>query len=296
MAESALSEKLKNPDFVATLLETFSDGVFVVDAEQRILFWNRAATGLTGFTEKEVLGSRMGEVADHVDGTGETLSGLLNPLRLVLDNGRSQNFQLHALHKAGYALPVNATIDPIFEGDKVLGAVEVFREAKYIDSLEKAHRRIQELSISDELTGVANRNHLFLLTEQEIRRESRTKEPLSAVLFDIAGFSRVNAEHGHETGDQLLLEMGRLLADNMRMTDCLGRLEADHFLFLLANCTANDAENVAKKLKEKAEKHSFTDKNLNVSIHFEVTQHESEETAKQFISRLEAEVKESKKV
>ncbi len=296
MAGSALSEKLKDPTFATTLLETFSDGVFVVDTDQRILYWNRAATGLTGFTQEEVLGSQLGEFIDHVDGTGESLSGLLNPLRLVLDNGRSQNFQLHTLHKAGYALPVNATIDPIFENETLLGAVEIFREAKYIDSLEKAHRRIQELSISDELTGVSNRSHLFLLAEQEIRRESRTKEPLSAVIFDIVGFSAINAEHGHAEGDRVLQETARLLADNMRMTDRIGRLESDHFLSMLADCSVDDAEKVASKLKEKIEIHKFLDGTLNISIRYKTVLHKQDETAKQFISRLEAEMKQSKKV
>ena len=140
MAGSALSEKLKDPTFATTLLETFSDGVFVVDTDQHILYWNRAATGLTGFTQEEVPGIPVGRIRRSRGRNRENrFRGCSIPCGWCSTMAAPRIFSSTPCTRAGYALPVNATIDPIFENETLLGAVENFQGSQvHRDSLGKS--------------------------------------------------------------------------------------------------------------------------------------------------------------
>jgi diguanylate cyclase (GGDEF)-like protein/PAS domain S-box-containing protein len=92
---------------------------------------------------------------------------------------------------------------------------------------------VQQLAITDPLTGLYNRRHLFQLGLKEFNRAKRFNRPLSAVMLDLDNFKSVNDTYGHTLGDQILVGLANLLKNNTRDIDILARYGGDEFVIIL---------------------------------------------------------------
>lgn len=118
-------------------------------------------------------------------------------------------------------------------------------------ALEEANRRLQEISITDALTGISNRRHFDDMLQQEIKRAQRSGEPLGLLLIDIDHFKSVNDTYGHQNGDEVLRHIAQVLRDNVRReTDMLARYGGEEFCVLLPNTTPEGAEHFGELLRQ----------------------------------------------
>jgi len=105
----------------------------------------------------------------------------------------------------------------------------------------RAVERIQELTITDDCTGLFNSRHLFSVVEGELERSRRFHLPFSLIFIDLDNFKRVNDQYGHLTGSRLLAEIARTIKHNVRGIDSAFRYGGDEFIVLLPQ-TGKDAE------------------------------------------------------
>jgi diguanylate cyclase (GGDEF)-like protein len=105
------------------------------------------------------------------------------------------------------------------------------------------------LATVDPLTGVANRQAILGLVDDELARAARYRRPLSVILLDLDHFKRLNDSHGHAAGDIVLRHVGTILKDNVRATDVAGRYGGEEFLIVLPETDADAAASVAEKLR-----------------------------------------------
>src|SRR4051794_32855420 len=105
------------------------------------------------------------------------------------------------------------------------------------------------LATIDPLTGVANRQAILDLVEQEMARAMRFRHPLSVILVDLDHFKRLNDSHGHAAGDKVLRHVGALLASSVRAIDTAGRYGGEEFLVVLPETDVDAAASVAEKLR-----------------------------------------------
>jgi diguanylate cyclase (GGDEF)-like protein len=112
----------------------------------------------------------------------------------------------------------------------------------------RAVERIQELTITDDCTGLFNSRHLFSITESELERSRRFNLPFSLVFIDLDHFKRVNDLHGHLTGSRLLAEIARTIKHNVRGIDSAFRYGGDEFIVLLPQTGKDQALEVTQRL------------------------------------------------
>jgi len=108
------------------------------------------------------------------------------------------------------------------------------------------NEQLERLSTTDELTGLYNRRHIDSLLRLEFQRARRHGTPLAAVMLDLDHFKQVNDVYGHQAGDQVLREVGGILASRLRSTDSGGRYGGEEFL-LLVGCVAKGARTLAER-------------------------------------------------
>jgi diguanylate cyclase (GGDEF)-like protein len=114
----------------------------------------------------------------------------------------------------------------------------------------KLYSKIEQLSVTDELTGLFNRRGFFQLGEREFERALRFGRPLSALMLDIDLFKRVNDTHGHAGGDQVLRVLADCFRQNTRTIDIPGRYGGEEFALLLPEILQPEAIQIAERLRQ----------------------------------------------
>ena len=110
--------------------------------------------------------------------------------------------------------------------------------------------RLQEQSLTDELTGVANRRAFVLVAEREIERSRRYRHELSLAYLDIDGFKAVNDRNGHALGDRVLVALAGAARATARAVDTVARLGGDEFVVLMPETDDCAALPLADRLRE----------------------------------------------
>jgi len=118
-------------------------------------------------------------------------------------------------------------------------------------ALQNAHlmAKVQKMAITDDLTGVYNRAHFFDQAEHEFSQARRYDLPLSVVILDIDHFKKFNDNYGHIVGDQVLANVARVLQENLRENDTLGRYGGEEFSIVMPVTDLEAANRVALRLR-----------------------------------------------
>ena len=123
------------------------------------------------------------------------------------------------------------------------------------DLLEQANARLENLSLLDDLTGIANRRYFQKALSDEWNRAARREEPLSLILVDLDYFKELNDRRGHRAGDECLRDVGRFLGETIRRSgEVVARYGGEEFAVLLPAVDADEALRVAERLRQGIEK------------------------------------------
>ncbi|HET8910541.1 MAG TPA: diguanylate cyclase [Ktedonobacteraceae bacterium] len=117
-------------------------------------------------------------------------------------------------------------------------------------SLKEAQTAIQQQALTDGLTGLPNHRALQSALEGENERARRHGRPFSVLFFDGDRFKRINDTYGHAVGDTVLREIGQRAKSILRAGDTLGRFGGEEFLVLLPETAAEEARQVAERLRK----------------------------------------------
>jgi diguanylate cyclase (GGDEF)-like protein len=131
----------------------------------------------------------------------------------------------------------------------------------------RAVERIQELTITDDCTGLYNARHLYKTLETEVYRSARFNYEFTVVFIDLDHFKQVNDTHGHLVGSKLLSEIGYLVKAQLRLIDYAFRYGGDEFVVLLPQTGKDQALVVAKRLRDSLRTSMFCkDEGLNINV------------------------------
>lgn len=146
---------------------------------------------------------------------------------------------------------------PLNDGDLVLIGRVLF---KFIHSSVVENRffgQMYSLATTDFLTGIANRQQVINLLEQEFNRARRYDRPLSILVYDIDRFKEINDTFGHLAGDQMLIESSRIVKEHLRVEDHFGRLGGDEFLIICPETPVDQALALGKRIQVVLSKTDF---------------------------------------
>jgi diguanylate cyclase (GGDEF)-like protein/PAS domain S-box-containing protein len=281
-----------SPDFFETLLDNLSDGVYFVNQERRITFWNQAAEQITGFAKSEVLGKRCADnLLRHVDERGESLCEGACPLSYTLRDGLRRSASVFLHHKNGHRLPVAIGVTPIIDKrHNITGAVEIFRDdSATIAALEKI-KDLEGLAYLDRITRLANRTYLQTFIVSKFNEFRRLGLSFGVIFADVDRFKQVNDTFGHQTGDEVLKMVAQTLVKNCRSFDLVCRWGGEEFLCVLTKLTGPDhIVTIAERLRFLVESSwlSLADCSLRVTISLGVTLARIQDTPETLIQRAD---------
>lgn len=145
---------------------------------------------------------------------------------------------------------------------------QVLKEKSQADiamqKLQKANEQLEHLASTDPLTGAANRREFMQRAEQEIARVLRNQNDLCLLSMDLDHFKKVNDEHGHQIGDEVLKSVIRVCEHVLRPGDLLGRIGGEEFAVLLPETGFSEAFSVAERLRSAIEQHQIQSNGIAV--------------------------------
>ncbi|MDF2540826.1 MAG: diguanylate cyclase protein [Herbinix sp.] len=141
-----------------------------------------------------------------------------------------------------------------------------------ITELINMNHMLMDRSIRDSLTALYNHQRVNELLETAILQSNITNEPLCVMMLDIDLFKRVNDTYGHQIGDKVLIEVSKLLLQNVRNVDHVGRYGGEEFIIVLPNITLSEASLLAEGIRLSVRDHDFGVENLEVTISIGLTQ------------------------
>lgn len=238
-------------EFYRGLLDSLSDGVYFVDRNRRVTYWNKAAERISGFTAQEVTGKSCADnILRHVDDEGTELCTHGCPLAATMKDGQVREVEVYMHHKFGHRLPVAVRAAPMRdENGKIVGAVEIFsNNSKRIDVLKEMEKLRREV-FRDKLTGVGNRRFAEITLENYEQTMRESGVPFGVIFVDIDFFKKVNDTRGHAAGDKVLHMVAQTLANGLRVLDVACRWGGEEFVIISPNVTVESLKSMAERLR-----------------------------------------------
>lgn len=140
--------------------------------------------------------------------------------------------------------------------------------------LEQKTKMLEKLALTDPLTGLPNRRAMDRLSERELRRRDRYPSPLAIAMIDVDHFKAINERYLLPGGDQVLIDLGKVLGSSLRTVDLLGRIGGEEFLVIAPETDMEGAVVLGERIRTTVEKAVFDYKGeiitVQVSIGFAV--------------------------
>jgi diguanylate cyclase (GGDEF)-like protein/PAS domain S-box-containing protein len=243
--------KLPEDEFHKQLIDNLYDGVYFVDTERRITYWNKGAERITGYLSEMVVGTFCNQnLLNHITDTGKPLCEDGCPLLETLRDGNLRETEVHLRHVEGHRVPVLIRTTPILDGNQaIVGAVEVFSNNQSLFSIRRKVTELEQQAFYDALTGLANRAYTEMKLKAAAMEYHQHKLPFGLLFIDVDHFKSINDTFGHEAGDKVLQTIARNLSLHLRETDTCGRWGGEEFVVIAMNVDERRLRLIAEKVR-----------------------------------------------
>lgn len=286
-------------DFYEQLLENLHDGVYYVDTEKRITYWNRAAERITGYQKDEVMHFRCSDnILKHINEQGQDMCTIKCPLSQTLKDGKIRDVDIYLHHKEGYRVPVAVRVSPILnEKGKIVGAVELFLDnASKLATIKEIESLKQEVFI-DQLTGLANRKFAQIELKHKLDNLFAYSIYFGVLFIDVDNFKAFNDTYGHNLGDKILIMVAKTMSNILRSMDIAVRWGGEEFVVIIPAIDHQNLAEIAERIRIFINKSwlKVEGNTLQVTVSIGGTIAQLEDSAKSLIERADQQMYKSKK-
>jgi diguanylate cyclase (GGDEF)-like protein/PAS domain S-box-containing protein len=290
---------MKSDDiFYKQLLDSLYDGVYFVDKDRRITYWNKGAERITGFAAGEVVGKHcFDNVLMHTDKEGKGLCNGICPLADTICDNKDRNADIYLQHKDGYRVRVNVRVTPMHDNaGAVIGGVEIFTEHTPTAVALERLAELERLAYLDSLTGLANRRYAEITLHARIDELERYGWLFGVIFIDIDEFKAVNDRYGHELGDEVLTMVAKTLQNSVRSFDVVSRWGGEEYVAVIANVEGEELLATANRCRALVEGSRIPAvPSLRVTISLGATLASKDDTVETIIKRADRLMYRSKK-
>jgi len=240
------------------LANSAADAIITVDTPGRIIFWNKGAEDIFGYSAEQALQERIDLIIPKrfLSRTSDRLEQLFS--KTATGSG-GRPVEMMGRRQGGLEFPVELSFSTWVsrEGSFLTAIIRDISERK------ETERQLKYLSFHDPLTGLYNRAYF----EEEMSRMEKSRfRSMGLILADVDGLKLINDTMGHKTGDGLLVVMAGIIKDNCRLGDMVARIGGDEFAVLLPNCDRTMIDGICDRIRETTYQYSQQNPELPLSL------------------------------
>ena len=281
---------MTNEKVFLEIINNLRDGVYIVDVNRRITFWNDAAVAITGYSAEEMIGRTCHDnILNHIDKKGMPLCAEGCPLHASAVDGEHRENEVFLRHKEGYRVPVLVKVFPLVENGKVEGVIEIFTQNSPTVYDDDFIESLSDMALSDALTGIPNRRRLESFLNFRFDEFKNFQSKFCVLFIDIDNFRIFNNDYGHQAGDEVLRVLSTSIIATMRRNDLFGRWGGEEFVGIFSLRNATDAPQIAEKIRALVESSHivYNDERLSVTVSCGVTTARPEDTPETILKRAD---------
>ncbi len=214
---------------------------------------------------------------------------------IILMTGYAEEFTYELAVEHG---ATDFLVKPLRPRETVLRVKRVLRERALKKDRESMIRSLEEMAITDALTGLYNSRHFYGRIEIEVSSAGRYGTPLSLLMLDIDDFKEYNDTFGHLEGDGVLVRIGDVFRECLRKSDSAYRYGGEEFALILSRTHTPEAVAVAHRIREEIEASELSPRpghSMRITASIGVAEHRPGESAADFIRRADQALYESKR-
>lgn len=273
------------------IIENLHDGLYFVRPDRTIIYWNKAAERISGFSAAEVIGRSCSDnILTHVDGEGNKLCMGTCPLAESISDGEPREVEVYLHHKDGHRVPVSVRVSTMTDGKgKIIGGIELFSDISGREANSLRVRELEKLAMLDSLTQLANRSFIEKELQNRFEENKRFKVPFGILFMDVDLFKSFNDNYGHDVGDRVLRFVANAFIASSRPFDLYGRWGGEEFIGIIRNINIKDLESLGNRIRILIENSYIIhqDMKLNVTISIGATVVQELDTAESLLKRAD---------
>jgi diguanylate cyclase (GGDEF)-like protein/PAS domain S-box-containing protein len=244
--------EFSDPELYQNVLEELQTGIYLVDRNRRIRFWNEGAERITGYLRQDVVGRFL---RDHLltasNESKDLNSDPTDPINMVFRDGKSSIQDVSILHKDGYRIPIVLRTIPIRNGrGMVVGAAESFDTNRSATDWTRRLAGLADYGCLDEVTGIPSHNFMDTQLRENLITYSEHLIPFGILLIQVDGMDQFRARRGPGVVPIILRVIAPTIENCLRPTDLLGCWSENKFLAVLMECKEGEVIRVGERVRK----------------------------------------------
>lgn len=229
-----------------SLIESVTDNIYLINRHCRYLFANQRYLDRTGLLEAQLQERSYADLHD-----ADETALFTDKVRIVLESGVPLHYEHLSGRDSRYFL---RTLSPVKNSRGEIEAVTVV--SKDISDLKLTEKKMRQLAMTDELTGLYNRRGFFMTCEQHRKIAKRQKRRMGLLYIDLDNLKEINDRLGHAAGDQALVDTASILRSSYRESDIIARIGGDEFVVMPTGESTSNEVVILEHLAETIRRHN----------------------------------------
>jgi diguanylate cyclase (GGDEF)-like protein/PAS domain S-box-containing protein len=291
---------LETADFYREILDNLYDGIFFINQEGHITYWNSCAASLTGYRQQEVINKNYRDIFSPLNKQGNRLYNQTDcPIRDAVKFELLTGEDAYIRHKEGHLVPISIKIAPVREKERhFVVAVESHKSNSPHHAMRQQLEELHGLAMLDSLTGVANRRFMDINLNARLEEHKRYGLPFAVMFMDVDNFKLLNDTCGHAEGDRALKMISSTISSNLRSSDIIGRWGGEEFITILINVSESELFGAVDRFRQLIEDSHLTidgGSKLSTTVSIGATIARQEDTIHTLVERADKLMFESKR-
>ena len=243
--------ELDNPETYQTVLNSLETGVYIVDRNRRICFWNEGAEQITGYLRQDVVGRFLRDHLLTIDGDAKDVaSDQDDPINIAFRDGKPSVMDVSILHKDGYRVPIVLHTNPIRNPrGAVIGAAESFEKNRSASDWTRRQAAFADFGCLDAVTGVAAQSFMETQLREKLITFAEHNIPFGILLVQIDQMDQFRASRGPGVVSTILRVVAQSVENCLRPTDLVGCWGENQFIAILLECKESEVAVVGERVR-----------------------------------------------